>query len=201
MNGTLLTLISLLACGPIPEGRFDGECSDGVDNDGVGGVDCEDAGCAEACAASACRLEREVCINEFMSDNDTVLADSTGDYSDWIELHNPSKEGRSLDGFSISDDLEEPGRHALDGLSIPGGGYLLLWASGDAERGRYHLPFKLSSDGDAIGLYCDVRSPADELQWSEPQGSDVSTGRVPSCQGAMTPGLTPTPEAGNSDGQ
>ena len=35
-------------------------------------------------------------INEIMSNNDSTIADSDGDFSDWIELHNPDEEDINL---------------------------------------------------------------------------------------------------------
>jgi len=193
----ILLLLAAAGCVPPPEGSFAGECFDGVDNDANGGADCDDPACADACAGSGCRELNEVCVNEFMAENDDTLADERGEYSDWIELHNPSSEGRSLDGFTITDDLGEPDQHTLDGLSIPSRSYLLLWASGDASLGEHHLPFKLAVGGDALGLYCPLGGAAQELEWSEDQGANVSTGRIPDCEGAMIAGLEPTPRASN----
>ena len=191
--------IAWAACAPIAEGTFDDECFDGLDNDGNGPTDCEDAACEEICANQDCRTHAEVCINEFVAENNMGMVDETGDTSDWIELHNPSSDGRSLTGFTITDDLESTDRHPLDGLSIPAGGYLILWASGEVSRGDTHLPFRLAADGDALGLYCPLGSPTQEIAWTEAQGSDVSTGRLPDCGGAMTPGLTPTPWTTNTE--
>ena len=193
----LLLLLPLTACAALPEGSFPGECFDGVDNDADGATDCDDAACADACAGSGCREAREVCVNEFMADNGHTIADEYGEYTDWIELHNPSTEGRSLDGFTITDDFDAADPHPLDGHSIPSGGYLLLWASGDASLGEHHLPFKLSVDADSLGLYCPLGGAAQEIEWTESQGADVSTGRIPDCTGGMTPGLAPTPRGSN----
>ncbi len=32
-------------------------------------------------------------ITEFMASNDSTLADEDGDFSDWIEIHNPDASG------------------------------------------------------------------------------------------------------------
>ncbi len=34
----------------------------------------------------------DLCINEFMPSNEGTAVDSTGDWTDWIELHNPTSE-------------------------------------------------------------------------------------------------------------
>ena len=43
-------------------------------------------------------------ISEFMADNASTLVDEDGDYSDWIEIYNPSLEAINLEGWSLTDD-------------------------------------------------------------------------------------------------
>ena len=37
-------------------------------------------------------------ISEFMADNQSTLADEDGQYSDWIEIHNPTAAAINLSG-------------------------------------------------------------------------------------------------------
>lgn len=94
-----------------------------------------------------------LCINEFMPKNGAALRMPDGT-PDWLELHNPSDEAISLDGWGLTDDLEKPYKHAFDPeLSVPARGYLLLFATGDQSLGDRHLGFKLSSAGGIVALY------------------------------------------------
>ncbi|MGI9241175.1 MAG: LamG-like jellyroll fold domain-containing protein, partial [Verrucomicrobiales bacterium] len=43
-------------------------------------------------------------ISEFMADNETALADGDGDYSDWIEIYNPTGTVIDLAGYYLTDD-------------------------------------------------------------------------------------------------
>jgi len=43
-------------------------------------------------------------INEFMALNSTTLADEDGDYSDWIEIYNPTPNAIDLLNWSLTDD-------------------------------------------------------------------------------------------------
>ncbi|MFT7643852.1 MAG: hypothetical protein ACI9G1_005618, partial [Pirellulaceae bacterium] len=43
-------------------------------------------------------------ISEIMADNDTGLTDEDGDYSDWVEIHNPTDNDVDLTGWSLTDD-------------------------------------------------------------------------------------------------
>ena len=49
-----------------------------------------------------------VCINEVCTQNKSCLADSYGEYSDWIELYNAGNETADLTGCGLSDDAAEP---------------------------------------------------------------------------------------------
>jgi len=93
-----------------------------------------------------------LCINEFMAANATslMLHNAT---PDWIEIHNPTEDPISLEGWSISDDPAEPGRHTFsEGLSISAGSFLLLLADGSPDLGPAHLDFRLSVEGESLIL-------------------------------------------------
>ena len=123
---------------------------------------------------SGVALSQELQITEFMASNDTVFPDNADfdDYSDWIELHNPGASPVSLDHYYLTDDLTAPSKWPFpSGSSIPAGGYLVVRADGfDAGPGethsrgyypwgstfttrRHHTSFKLSSDGESVGLF------------------------------------------------
>jgi hypothetical protein len=69
-------------------------------------------------------------ISEFMADNEATLADDDGDFSDWIEIHNPTTGAISLAGHFLTDEKSDPTKWAFPKVSIPAGGYLIVWASG-----------------------------------------------------------------------
>jgi hypothetical protein len=121
-------------------------------------------------------------INEFMASNSSYeFDDVNGDANtpDWIELYNPSGGTIDLTGFTITDDLDEPGKHALDGLTLPAHGYLVLLAGDeeDDERAEF-LPFNLGKDGDDIGFYDADGRALDRVTYTG-QVTDVSAGRIP----------------------
>ncbi len=87
-------------------------------------------------------------INEFMADNDTILADVDGDYSDWIEIHNPTDRAVDLDGWHLTDAAGELTKWEFPARSILPGEFLLVFAS-DKDRtdpdAELHTNFKLGS--------------------------------------------------------
>ena len=98
--------------------------------------------------------EADLVLNEFMADNETVIPDDTNEYSDWIELYNGGSSAVQVGGLFITDALKVQTQWQLPGdMEIDAGGYLVLWASGNASQGDLHLPFKLGAGGEEIGLY------------------------------------------------
>ncbi|MCW5554117.1 MAG: lamin tail domain-containing protein [Verrucomicrobiae bacterium] len=121
-------------------------------------------------------------INEFLASNNSIHPDNSDfeDYSDWIELHNPTSTNVSLANHFLTDDLSQPFKWLFPtNAVIPANGYLMVHADGhDAAPGqahlrgywpwgstfttrRYHASFRLSADGEDIGLYRTAQAPQD----------------------------------------
>ncbi|MBN2521773.1 MAG: CotH kinase family protein [Bacteroidales bacterium] len=92
-----------------------------------------------------------IVINEFMSDNESTIQDETGEYEDWIELYNFGSEAVQLGGMYLTDNLQIPTKWEIPEMEIAPGEFLLFWADGD--YGPLHTNFKLSNDGERIGLF------------------------------------------------
>jgi len=94
-------------------------------------------------------------ISEFMADNDTVLADEDGDYEDWVEIYNPGPGAIDLEGYHLTDDLDEPQKWRFPTQVIPAGGYVVVFASGkdrDTPGFPLHTGFKLDAGGEPLAL-------------------------------------------------
>lgn len=94
-------------------------------------------------------------INEIMADNETTLADGDGDYPDWIELFNAGDTTVNLAGWSITDKPHVLTRWVFPAVSVPPGGYLVLFASGKDRRDpayELHTNFSLSAGGEFLAL-------------------------------------------------
>jgi len=92
-------------------------------------------------------------INEVMSSNKTTIASDVGSFSDWIELYNGGSSSIALGDYYLSDDEDEPTKWQLPVASLASKGYQMIWASGDVTQGEWHSNFKLSKDGETLGLY------------------------------------------------
>jgi hypothetical protein len=92
----------------------------------------------------------ELIITEVMTGNKTTYTDNGGEYSDWIEIYNPSDKTVNLKDYYISDDEASPYSYRMPDVKIKSESYFLLYASGDIMKGAeklddgIHLPFKLS---------------------------------------------------------
>ncbi|MCP4589380.1 MAG: hypothetical protein GY842_01420 [bacterium] len=137
-------------------------------------------------------------INEFMADNDATVQDESGEYDDWLELHNAGGSPLDLSGMFLTDDLVDPTQWQVPpGVSIPAGGYLVLWADNDPEQGDLHTNFKLGAGGEEIGLFgTNGTSLIDSVVFGS-QLTDISYGRFP--DGTDSWGfMMPTPAATNA---
>jgi CotH protein/chitobiase/beta-hexosaminidase-like protein/lamin tail-like protein len=124
-------------------------------------------------------LSAEPIITEFMALNDSVLVDEDSDYSDWLEIHNPSTSALDLEGWYLTDDASDLTKWRFDATSLDAGEYLLVFAS-DKDRtgptGELHTNFKLSGGGEYLALVSDDGSTVTSEYDFPEQQADVSYG-------------------------
>jgi len=125
-------------------------------------------------------------ISEFLAINDSVLADGDGQYSDWLEIHNPGSAPVDLTDWSLEDSSDT--WTFPEGASIGPGGYLVLFASNGRETvaspadpyldpaGYMHTNFKLSGSGEYLGLLDNTGTVVHEYDEYPEQTTDISYG-------------------------
>ena len=94
-------------------------------------------------------------ISEFMASNDGTLVDVDRQYSDWIEIANPTSASVNLDGYYLTDDAQTLGKWRLPAMTLDGGARLVVFASGKdlAQAGaELHTNFSLDVAGDYLAL-------------------------------------------------
>ena len=94
-------------------------------------------------------------ITEFMAANHSALADQDGDFSDWIEIHNPDSTPISLAGYNLTDDASKPTKWTFPAVTLAPGAYLVVFASGKDRinpASQLHTNFELAADGEYLGL-------------------------------------------------
>ena len=110
---------------------------------------------ALAAAAVSPVLRADPVINEFMASNSTTLADEDGEFPDWIELRNPDPVAVNLNGWYLTDVATDKIKWQFPAVTIPAGGYLVVFASDKNRRnpaGRLHTNFSLDADGEYLAL-------------------------------------------------
>jgi hypothetical protein len=150
-------------------------------------------------------IDTSLRINEFLADNTAAtLADENLDTPDWIELHNPSAAAINLSGWRLTDDPSSLAKWVFPAVTIPAGGYRIIFASGKNRTpltGNLHTNFSLDSAGDYVALVSPGGTVMSEFGTSganyPPQRAGVSYGLYgsPLQIGFMR---TPTPNALNN---
>lgn len=141
-----------------------------------------------------------IVINELLTSNTHTNTDEDGSYQDWVELYNNGPAAVNLAGYGLSDDPALPYKWIFPAVTVPSGGYLLVFCS-DKDRtnpaSELHTNFKISSGGESVSL----TNPGGTTVDSVPPtaiASDISYGRQPNGTGAFVFFATVTPNAVNS---
>lgn len=143
-----------------------------------------------------------VSINEWMAENNGYLFNpATGKFDDWFELYNPAATPANLAGYYLTDSLTNRFQYQIPaGFQIPAGGFLLVWAddktAANTNGTDLHVPFKLSKDGEAIGLFAPNGTAVDAIVF-DAQTVNTSEGRYPDAAGLRLFMPGPSPRAAN----
>ena len=104
---------------------------------------------------------------------DGGFSDEDGDFSDWIEIHNPTHTTVDLDGWHLTDSDTNFTKWQFPDLSIAPNEYVVVFASDKDRRdagGELHTNFKLSGRGEYLALV-------------HPDGTTVSHAYAPAFPG------------------
>ena len=145
-----------------------------------------------------------VILSEFMASNEDTLNDEDGDPSDWIELRNLDSATANLNGWYLTDTIDNPRKWRLPNVSLAPENYLLIFASGKNRTNTaapLHTNFRLAREGSYLAL---VNPSGEVISAFDPtypeQVTDISYGRdqfAPTLLGYFP---EPTPGAPNSSG-
>ncbi len=153
-------------------------------------------------------------INEILAVNSTVTHDPDfGEFSDFVELHNATASPVNLKDYSLTDDAGNYGKWLFPELILPPQGYFVIWTDDHDKRPGdtafiphknsvqtitgLHANFRLSGDGEYIGLFDPQGSLVDERSYCT-QANDVSYGRSPIMPSEWLYFGEATPNAANS---
>ncbi|MCA9150358.1 MAG: CotH kinase family protein [Planctomycetales bacterium] len=147
-------------------------------------------------------------ISEFMAANVQFLQDRYKEYSDWIEIYNPTDQDVSMDGWALTDDPGQPMQWVFPDVTISSHGTQLVFASGRnraSATSELHTNFKLGTSGDYLALVRPDGSIAHEYAPEYPlQQGDISYGVAFDANGPVIDTYqyfgTPTPGEVNRAG-
>jgi Lamin Tail Domain len=140
-----------------------------------------------------------VAINEICAVNNSIAADPSGQFDDWVELYNNTGADIDLGEHYLSDDFANPTKWMFPSPSvIPAGGYLIVWCDNDTFQAGLHAFFKLSGAGEEVMLSDDGGNLIDSVSYGA-QFGDTTFGRFPNGTGSYTM-MLPTHATTNSPG-
>ncbi|MBT3252535.1 MAG: T9SS type A sorting domain-containing protein [Candidatus Marinimicrobia bacterium] len=136
-------------------------------------------------------------VNEFLASNSSVNIDPDfSRFTDWVEIYNAEDITIDVGGYYLTDNFNVPDKWQFPPNSIIQPGELLLvWTDGQDSLG--HTSFKLSKDGEEIGLYDGLGNEIDTVTFP-PQVTDISFGRDADGSQDWVYFSDPTPGAANS---
>jgi hypothetical protein len=157
-------------------------------------------GCALERLESRLLMAVEPVINEFLAQNTANITDEDGTFSEWIEIRYPNPTSISLNGYYLTDSAANLTQWQFPNVSIPGNGFVLVWASSKDRRvagSPLHTNFALGASGEYLGLVKpDGVTVASQYAPQFPaQTANVSYGLLP--DGSQTFFSPPTPLAAN----
>ena len=117
-------------------------------------------------------------ISEFLADNKASLADEDGEFSDWVEVHNPSVNPVSLNGWTLTDNRGNLTKWQFPDVTIPANGYRVVFASNKNRTnpaGTLHTNFQ-SADAGKTAYYALrwVSTRGEQGPWSEVAAATVA---------------------------
>ena len=134
-------------------------------------------------------------ISEFLADNETGLQDQDGDYSDWIEISNPSGSPVNLDGWYLTDNATSLTKWQIPNVTVEAGSTLVVFADSKDlvdPAGELHTNFGLSKGGEYLGLIQpDAQTIVSQYAQTFPaQLPDVSYGYEPISANLLVAGAS-----------
>jgi hypothetical protein len=120
-------------------------------------------------------------FNELLARNSDLVYDNHGDDDDWFEIYNYGDDPVMLNKIWFTDNPSVPLQWKMDTSSpvyIHPGEYFLVWADDESDEGYNHANFKISGDGEFLGMYTTDLQLIDQVVFPE-QTPNVSYGRSP----------------------
>lgn len=147
--------------------------------------------------AASFQASAQLVINEFMASNAGAYVDPDYDASaDWIEIYNSGSTAISLNGYYITDNLNDLTKWQINSnVSIQPDQYLIIWA--DGMNTGLHTIFKLSASGEDLAIVSPSQVVIDSYTFGA-QEPNISMGRKSVDSNEWSYFTTSTPGKPNS---
>ena len=149
---------------------------------------------------------RDVTINEFVPTNLSGLQDEDATEQDWIELFNAGSASVVLNGWGLSNDSANLFKWTFPNVSIPAGGYLVVFASGKnrtpTDGSNLHTNYTLAASAEDMVLTTpapDSISPTNLTNYAAVSNDNASAFFPVGSGGAFQETNNPTPGAANEE--
>ncbi len=144
----------------------------------------------------------QVVINEYSAANMDGPVDNYFEQEDWVELYNLGSQTIDLEGYFLSDNINNPDKWTFpNGASIDPGEHLMIYCSDRDEisgNNFIHAGFKLTQTKQEYIVFSDPsQNLIDAIQITFPNQVNHSTGRV--SDGSPDWGIFDSPTPGNAN--
>ncbi|MBL04590.1 MAG: hypothetical protein CMJ99_03020 [Planctomycetes bacterium] len=92
-------------------------------------------------------------ITEFQAFNESTIQDEDNEYTDWIEIFNSGEDAVNLNGYYLTDSVEELSKWQFPAVTLQPGRFLVVFASGKDRRNpasELHTNFSIERNGGEI---------------------------------------------------
>lgn len=148
-------------------------------------------------------LHSQIIINEYSAANMTTIFDNYGDNEDWVELYNAGSTNIDLEGYQLSDNINNLPKWIFPaGVSIDPGEHLIIFCSDrdEVSGGFVHAGFKLTQTKQEYIVLSDIdQNVLDVIQITNPNQMNHSRGRVTDADPNWGVFQTPSPGAPNGN--
>lgn len=147
-------------------------------------------------------VNAQVVINEYSAANYDTYTDNYGEYEDWVELYNPTANAIDINGWALSDKVNNPLKWTIpSSFIVPAGGTAIIYCSGRDEliAGDAHSNFKITqTKGNEVFMLSDAGGVLQDSIRVLPNQDSHSRGRQTDGAAVWSVFQTATPNATNT---
>ena len=143
----------------------------------------------------------QIVINEYSAANYDTYTDNYGEYEDWVELYNPTAMAIDINGWYLSDKVNNPTKWMFpSSFIVPANGTAIIYCSGRDELvgGNAHSNFKITqTKGNEVFMLSDAANVLQDSIRVLPNQNSHSRGRETNGSSVWSVFLSGTPNGNN----